>query len=319
MTIKIQVKDNRGCTSTFSDRNRTNTFSTSPFGIGSETATATMGCGVTPLNSGFGQYGVDMPFAAAAPLAGPSFMTNPMHGFAGLQGGFIAAQPTNVIVHRIAAIDPALGQLAMQLVNIDPMFIATLGKVSGGCAWTAAKLAKVASVDLQLAKSLANLAVANPHQALAIANVAMVNPMLARQQLAGSNWNATTLGLCAGTMSNAGSSVQIPVDIYDDGTAYVIEADVPGVSIDDVDLSVTNGTLAIEALASRYAGGRTGLPTIVREKVGPRVLRREFSIGNDVDATDISARIVNGVLTIELPKKAAMNGQAFNREVSRVC
>ncbi len=329
MTIKIQVKDNRGCTPTFADRNRPNTCGTGTFGVAADTAMPAVGFGVAPLNGafapisgGFGHFGMDT--AGLAPFAGASFMTSPMSGLGltGMQTGLLGALPTQLVVNRIAAIDPSLGQIATQLAAIDPVFVATLGKIAGGCTWTAATLVKIAGIDLHLAKSLANLAMTNPHQALAIASVAMINPMLARQQLAGSGWNTATPTLGAGTApmtSMAAAGVQIPVDIYDDGSAYVIEADVPGVSLDDVDLSVANGTLVIEALASRYAGGRTGLPTIVREKVGPRVLRREFTIGSDVEATDISARIVNGLLTIELPKKVAMNGQIFSREGSLAC
>ncbi|MDP7029509.1 MAG: Hsp20/alpha crystallin family protein [Phycisphaerales bacterium] len=314
MTIKIQVKDTRGCTSTFADRNRNATCNTMPFGFAAENTTPAMGFGVTPVQGGMSQYGLNMPVEGFAPVPNAPFMGSPMTSLAGLHGAGLGCQPTQAIVNRIAAIDPSLAQFAMQLATTDPMFLATLGKVAGGCAWTAARLVKIATIDLQLARSLATLATVNPHQALAIASVATINPLLAKQQIANSGMS---LGPIAAGMTN-GNGGQIPVDIYDDGTAYVIEADVPGVSIDDVDLSVTNGRLVIETLASRSAGGRTGLPTIIREKVGPRVFRREFTIGNDVDATDISARIVNGVLTIELPKKAAMNGQAFSREGSLV-
>jgi HSP20 family protein len=101
------------------------------------------------------------------------------------------------------------------------------------------------------------------------------------------------------------------VDILDDGTQYLLTADLPGVKIDDLELTVENGVLFIKAVSQDRAfvsglGISTPVATIVREKAPVKVYQRSFVIGRDITVEDITASITNGVLTISLPKVNAM-------------
>jgi len=103
----------------------------------------------------------------------------------------------------------------------------------------------------------------------------------------------------------------LPVDILDDGTQYLLTADLPGVKIDDLELTVENGVLFIKAVSQDRAfvpGLDIAAPvaTIVREKSPVKVYQRSFVIGRDITVEDITASITNGVLTISLPKVNAM-------------
>ncbi|MBT4767930.1 MAG: Hsp20/alpha crystallin family protein [Phycisphaerae bacterium] len=219
--------------------------------------------------------------------------------------------------------DPALGQLAWQIAAIDPMFISTLATLPGSCPWTASKMLQVASLDLELARKIVKLAIVNPREAATIAQIALVNPVVATRRLAalGISLNAqplNTLGFNAGQSMVHGLAAEtsfaggtMPIDVYDDGRAWVIEADLPGVLIDDVDITAANGRLIIEAVVARSNKRPSYVSTLHCESRTPRVLRREFAIGIDVETTEISARIVNGVLSIVLPKKLAATSEQF--------
>jgi HSP20 family molecular chaperone IbpA len=332
MAIKVQVKDYRGCTSTFTDR-LTGSFVADGCTMNNAAGIRNAGLGVTPINTlntnWYGSnsqpmtFGQNMSFSQASPLAAPA------NGFLPTRMGFngMNINPVQGVIGRIAAMDPALGHVASQIAAIDPMFIATLGTIAGGCTWTACKLIQVATLDLDLARKIVTLAIVNPREALAITQVAQVNPTLAGRQIAslGLERNDTasrTAGPWANRLEEVGvnsaadlNGETMPIDVSDDGHAWIIEADLPGVSIDDVDVTAANGRLIIEAVAAPSIKRSSLASTLHCERRAPRVLRREFAIGLDVETTDISARIVNGVLSILLPKKlTATSEQYVSRE-----
>ncbi len=335
MSIKVQVKDNRGCTSTFTDR-LNGSFVADGCTTDFATGTANCGIGVAPINATNGNwnaaYGQPMTLGLTGQLAGQYAPFAKPFGPA-IQGGLPMSAGFNSmnisLVHtfigRLAAMDPALGQLAWQIAAVDPMFVSTLATLPGSCPWTASKMLQVASLDLELARKIVKLAIVNPREAVTIAQIALVNPVEATRRLAtlGTSLNAQPLntlglgfnaaqsmvpGLAAETSFAVGT---MPIDVYDDGKAWVIEADLPGVSIDDVDITAANGRLIIEAVVARSNKRPSYVSTLHCESRTPRVLRREFAIGIDVETTEISARIVNGVLSIVLPKKLAATSEQF--------
>ncbi|MDP6987405.1 MAG: Hsp20/alpha crystallin family protein [Phycisphaerales bacterium] len=311
MAIKVQVKDNRGCTSTFTDRCN-GSFVADGYTMNT-TGMPNFGVGVTPINT-FNTAGTNGYGTCIQPMAfETSCQAEPFVG--GINDMNLNAVPT--IIGRIAAMDPALGHVASQIATIDPMFIASLGTVAGGCAWTAAKLVQVAKLDLDLARKIVKVAIVNPQEALAFVQTALVNPVLAARQLAslGLGWNTQSMTAAYpwanGFEYSGPKGSTMPIDVYEDGKAWIIEADLPGVSIDDVDISAANGRLIIEAFVARSSRRPSYASMLHCESRTPRVLRREFAIGLDVETTEISARIVNGVLSIVLPKKIATSSEQF--------
>lgn len=73
--------------------------------------------------------------------------------------------------------------------------------------------------------------------------------------------------------------------IDDDGTEATIEAEMPGISKDDLELSIQDRILSIKA-----------------EK-GKRKYYRKFSLSDFVDSDNIKAEIKDGLLSIMLPRK----------------
>jgi HSP20 family protein len=103
------------------------------------------------------------------------------------------------------------------------------------------------------------------------------------------------LGAQAGT---ARAPRFMPMDLYRSGDHYVVHADLPGVDPGSVDVSVDGGTLTIKAQRS----GRTeeSVDWIVSERFTGTYMR-QLSLGDSVDADNISATYHNGVLTLSIP------------------
>jgi HSP20 family protein len=90
----------------------------------------------------------------------------------------------------------------------------------------------------------------------------------------------------------------MPVDLYRDGERYVLNADMPGLDPDSVDIDVDGQLLTIRA--RRTAEDRDGVSWIARERPFGSYLR-QFNLGEGVDAENIEAHYDNGVLSVLLP------------------
>jgi HSP20 family protein len=92
------------------------------------------------------------------------------------------------------------------------------------------------------------------------------------------------------------------VDIYETENELVIKADLPEISEKDLDVRVENNMLTIH--------GERKFEEKVKEENYLRVERtygsfsRSFSLPNTVDPEKIHAEYKNGVLTVEIPKRA---------------
>ena len=92
------------------------------------------------------------------------------------------------------------------------------------------------------------------------------------------------------------------VDIYETENELVVKADLPDVSEKDLDVRIENNTLTIR--------GERKFEKKVEEEHYLRVERtygsfsRSFSLPNTVNSEAIKAEYKNGVLTVELPKRA---------------
>ena len=91
-----------------------------------------------------------------------------------------------------------------------------------------------------------------------------------------------------------------PVDIYQNGDhEVVLRAELPGMTQEDIDITVDNGTLTIR--------GEKKFSSEVKEESFHRIERRygsfsrSFSLPQTVDTGKVGAEYKNGVLTVRLP------------------
>jgi HSP20 family protein len=93
------------------------------------------------------------------------------------------------------------------------------------------------------------------------------------------------------------------VDIYETENELVLKADLPEVSLKDIDVRVENQTLTIAGERKfEKTEGNKGFHRIERA-YGNFV--RSFAVPNSFDTDKISAEFHNGVLSVTLPKKEA--------------
>jgi HSP20 family protein len=91
------------------------------------------------------------------------------------------------------------------------------------------------------------------------------------------------------------------VDVLEREDGWRIELDLPGASADDVTVDVEQGVLRVEASAERAAP--EGLERLGRTRLAPSTAwRREFRLPEEADQDSLRARLLDGVLAIELDR-----------------
>ena len=90
------------------------------------------------------------------------------------------------------------------------------------------------------------------------------------------------------------------VDVKDEGDKYVLEADLPGVKREDVNVDVNDGVLTISAEWNTEKKENRQHGYVINERRSGRA-SRSFTLEN-VKEDEISAEYKDGVLTLTMPK-----------------
>jgi len=209
---------------------------------------------------------------------------------------------------QAAMANARLSDVVAKVGMIDSILAKSIAGIGAQCIATANRIGRIATIDVDLARRLSRLAVVDFPAAVGLSNLALVNPMAARMQLQRS---AAVFGFNDVPSLNAAAHQASIANVIDEGNAYRIVLQIPGVIADAVDMLVASGKLVIKAKAQ---GMQTGFPTFANQSLWTR----EFIIGQDVCVDAIDAIVSNGMLTIVLPKKAAMNTMASNTVATRM-
>jgi HSP20 family protein len=107
-----------------------------------------------------------------------------------------------------------------------------------------------------------------------------------------------------GDRSNMSTSRWAPaVDIREEKDHYIIEADLPGVDKENIEIFMDNGCLSIKG--ERKEENKSEGSNYSRvERIYGR-FHRQFSLPDTADNENINAAYENGVLKISIPKKEA--------------
>jgi HSP20 family protein len=92
------------------------------------------------------------------------------------------------------------------------------------------------------------------------------------------------------------------VDILERADAYVIQADLPGVTDDSVDIHLDKGVLTLDARTVADSNAESPRPVHAEYQSGG--YHREFRISEDIDPGAVTAKMEDGVLELLLPKSA---------------
>ncbi|SDK99944.1 Hsp20/alpha crystallin family protein [Natronorubrum texcoconense] len=104
-------------------------------------------------------------------------------------------------------------------------------------------------------------------------------------------------GMTSGGLQVPGS---VPADVVDTGEEYLVTADLPGYETDDIELTLSEGTLRLEASREDEEASSEGR-YLRRERTRTSANRR-IRLPEPVEEEEVSAGYENGVLTVRLPK-----------------
>lgn len=106
-----------------------------------------------------------------------------------------------------------------------------------------------------------------------------------------------------GRAASAESALRPAVDVFETEEGITVQADMPGVSRDRLNLRIEGTNLLIE--------GRIGITPHDQMQplyadVRSAVYRRNFLLSNEFEASKIDANLKDGVLTVKIPKRAEL-------------
>jgi HSP20 family protein len=100
-----------------------------------------------------------------------------------------------------------------------------------------------------------------------------------------------------------GSAWDPPMDVYETATRYVVTAEVPGLSREQIELALQDNRLTIRGVRAA-AGPDTPSRHYHQVERAHGSFERTFEFADPVDEQTIAADLREGVLTVTLPKVA---------------
>lgn len=105
--------------------------------------------------------------------------------------------------------------------------------------------------------------------------------------------------LLGGVASQSRAPRFMPMDLYKDGSSYILTADLPGVDPDSIDIDIDNGVLTIAAERSVLPESESVQWVLNERATGS--YRRQLTLSDSVDTERISAHYADGILRLTLP------------------
>jgi len=104
-------------------------------------------------------------------------------------------------------------------------------------------------------------------------------------------------------LEEAVSLQQVPVDVEEKEDRYILTAQIPGVSKEEIQISVEKDILTLEG---SYSYQRDENASYLLSERSAGEFKRTFRLPSMVEVEKIEARIADGILTLEIPKPAAI-------------
>ena len=105
--------------------------------------------------------------------------------------------------------------------------------------------------------------------------------------------------------SSAAAGAVPAMDVTERENEYVIRMDMPGVSREDIDITLAEGVLTVSGEVKRQHEEKAG-DRLIREERCYGKLSRSVRLGSHIDDKKVSASYKDGVLELTLPKAEEM-------------
>ena len=99
------------------------------------------------------------------------------------------------------------------------------------------------------------------------------------------------------------------LDVSESDAGYVVTLDVPGVTREDVKVSVDGRQVSVVAEAQAQAQPQPPAARVVLRERAAASFARSFTLASEIDQASSQARLENGVLTLTLAKRAPSAAQ----------
>jgi HSP20 family protein len=109
------------------------------------------------------------------------------------------------------------------------------------------------------------------------------------------------------------SAGQIRMDVQENGDAYTVQAEIPGVRKEDIQVSIEGNTVSLSAEVKQH-DVQTKDDTFLRSERYFGSVSRGLTLPQEVDQSQAKAKYDNGVLTLTLPKKTGSGSQKLRIE-----
>ena len=104
------------------------------------------------------------------------------------------------------------------------------------------------------------------------------------------------MGCDNGSDCDCTPATKFPVHVWSESNALFLEAELPGADPAKLDVSVKSGELTLKGVR-------------VTHRHGEQAFERRFQLPPDIQATEIKAKFLNGILSLELPFQPAEEPQ----------
>jgi len=107
-------------------------------------------------------------------------------------------------------------------------------------------------------------------------------------------------------------STPMSIDVADQDEQFVVTADLPGFEKDEIEVTVSDNVVKIEAEHEAETEERE--ENYLRHERARRSMSRSVRLPEPVAEDDVSAKYKNGVLTVTLPKSEPVEGKDIEIE-----
>lgn len=98
--------------------------------------------------------------------------------------------------------------------------------------------------------------------------------------------------------------LKMRIDVSESPEAYTVKADIPGVKKEDINVRVEGNIVQIDAETKSEKETKGNGDKVLRSERYYGTISRSFSLAQDIDASKVEAKYADGVLSLQLPKKA---------------
>ena len=142
-----------------------------------------------------------------------------------------------------------------------------------------------------------------------MSNLSLFEPRLFRPALRDSFDSMFNRFMTPLRMDMENSALDMRLDVTEVDGKYKVCADIPGFKKEDINVRIDGNIVQIDAAAKKQQETKEEGGKVLRSERWEGAVSRTFSLTQDVDESKAIAKYEDGVLTLELPKKATTNSK----------